>query len=1838
MDDSRRVNYMSQAPHQSRTRRPARSSPLHKSSAGDLSHTRDDVGTSPTNEAKNEQTSPRSQPPQKGQAQKRCILSVHEPGLCKDDIVINPSLFGDYGILPGHLMQVRALKDGFDHSDAFFADSVEDARLQHAKSPNAHAQEAAPTFHDEQLDMSKQHVFLLRPVTQDMLAKQPNLHISMSQRISVASGFEKRNQVLVSAVNDSSCNASHVEIIFRDQYLARADMWRLIAKELNSTCIYAGQTILFLECIKATVKTIFIRGKKVPSAFFSSSTKPIFRSESARYVLFIQMSKEMWDFDIEGTGEIMFDKVINGFLPDLFKRWQQMKVKHLVSIVLFTRMVYEERLPADSNNTHKNPKFPDNKEAPDGSTKDFYRVVVSDIASGEWNDILNQLKKEFKLFRRNISIRRPDPGDHLPLGASLSSALADLPDHVIAGRPSAATRGNLLEAISLASSQFSTDYIDRDLVRTGVSVVVVSPSAGLFEVDYNLLVATTENLIDNGVGIDLVCLSRMPLHSVPLFKYCRPRHEVKATILQSRRSAASYDNPPTGSLPVDKERRAVPTVRLLGESPPYKNTTLRESSERRWSFGVPHWVDISFWTSQDGEKKPIPDPKKIGVKPGAEAPRHKQYNPRVKMYELQMMGVTENALSDISIPYLSRTFHLPPQTDPRNLSESLKRTGALPVSSPFSLHGTNSDDQKSTLSTSFNSTVSSNPNGTGPLFQWMDEYDDRIFCHPRAIQPQRRKAKSTEDSSRNGPYRNQSASLLDSSASADQDSSLGNIDGPSGKSFLVKAMQGRTSTKKLDGKGENVSSTLNATQGNQLKPRLTKRQISLGPRGFGVAAPKAAASTRLSVESPERPLIVKSGLRSQLSVQQVGTSPSPMKIQRSDQASITPNVQDASTGVEDVMLSSDSESPQISRPIAIGKAAAARINGQIDARTKTTPRASRENIEGELYDRLAALQDLREEDQATLITDPGDVKEAQPPQAMSPSTTLAPWLTILNPSNPSKTSTVLASRLGRWQHIFPRPLRTSQIKWKSLCSPAAIPLTTEDFPTPQQLKEEYQESSYQIEVPGDVELSENPRSLLTEIITFRLSRGFQIVVGSRLAESIKAPALREFDVFDQGMLAHVGATMVLAKGSTFHQVTRLDEGRVNIKQLIRHNIPTPQNTESESMLYKPSICSMLAESYDTQAIQITPQHSNFDWKMIDSFLIGNERPKAESFVENLRPWRTRFVLIPNDQPSHTRRSKQPVNEDNEEEIRLEGIRKLTQMWQRFRYVPPDERRFQAPAYNRKDTNPLDILYQTRDPSAIIAAELENVAEGESNGRPVQLLPESDLYQRTKLNIASLAETIQSDKGVRMLDRRWHLRLHYNCFIGFEFTTWLLQNFRDVDTREEAEELGNELMKSGMFQHVEQRHNFRDGNYFYQIAGEYRAPRPESKRWFGRGKSSVPSTPISDSTPQELPKTGRSRASSYTDTDIQTPAKHQQRLSIALSKSLLYDVDHRKRSYRPEVINLHYDRLHNPDNCYHIRIEWMNTTSKLIQDTVVSWATLIAKYGLRLVEVPLGEASSISSMHPFRAPCLIKFAQKPPAKQPRSYFDTTSFTPQPVTDKHPFQKAIMKLFNFVLDFEAASDFPADVDVSYSWGKPDYHYSQYIHRSGVVIAQITDEGDFLLLANRMYNNRNATSAYQDVSRMEGEHGPGIYRTSPHRSAGNINSSSPFASPLEGAKLDVPPPSLGTKRGSSLASTAYNLATTSQYGPSIIPETAESLKKDFEAFCYDKQALETFYASVLSTPLGYEAAIRGEDVETPSKPPNLSVAEGSIPKLTLPINPVSKGEKKQSEGEITSIPQKV
>lgn len=1638
--------------------------------------------------------------------------------------------------------------------------------------------------------------------------------------------------------------ASHVELSFKEQYLSRSDMWRMAVRELSERTVYKGQTVLFMGTIKVQVTAVYVDGIKTQSAFFSRTTKPIFRSESARYFLLIQMAREMWNFDSDGSGEIMFNKVVDGFLPALFKRWVELKVKHLVTIVLFARVEYDAGISTElaSSVIHNEYYTGVHTSGEKQPYKDFYRVVVNEMTSGEWTRILYQLKRDFNCFQRDISVHH-EKAMTIPTSDAGPTGKEPTPPR-LRPRASRAMYGNVLEAINLASSLYAQDYIDRDLTRTGISVVVITPSPGVFEVDYDALRRTTEALVGNGIGIDLICIPRVPLHSVPIFRYRNPPQLSRS---QNRSAPAlSYGSTPKQSgITTFGSYTSISASFNPGKAPDgsYKICSSGSSIVRdEWVFALPQWLHVSCWAGSSEETLSYQ-----GIALSVpEAPRQEcdgEFTIRCRMYDLQMRSVmetneieTQPLLADPSFPdkALLEGNHYNPFHRPHGCF--MNRNLRVPETLFDHVLGF----QK------FAPDKGAKANDKS-LWQLLQEYDESKARLPpsRRVAVVPKHVKELDETRKQHVLEN--TVLLSTSPSAKRSAT--------GFQSLPRTIPGEfkptveATTELVSSSRRGLEARRVTSKSSQSKtPRLI-RKISLGHRGFGIAAPKASLA-EVSIETANAStgtaaaLTPASGRTGRPSSQQVPETPSRPMLIRCAGSSMEPKSQ--------------------------------AILGSILA---TGPRADVAPDTRELqYSNAIRADDAQKMFTSKLLA--GALPEL--PTTLSPKTALSPWLTLLNPSNPDSNKVDPTMLYSRWQHVFPRPSEMRAMKWKSLCSPAAVPLTTEYFPTRNQFDSEYQRQPYSVSQNADDDLTEDTRSrdeLLRELVGLRLSQGFQIVVGPAVAKAFGQKQLKIAEVFSRDHVAEDGMSIFMLVGNVIHQLSCVNDTEIEVNIFVRKPTEAQMETGVGQTLYRPAIRTLLDQEYETRELDMITPRTERNWNYIDSFLAGHNN----EMTENLRFWRARFVLIPM-VGRHGLYSKSESEEgDNEEETRIEGIRKLAQLWMKHRHIPPDERRFQAPGNRRKkDPNPLDIVYKTDDPSVVVAAELETLPllEGQECHRKGQLVTNRETFKKKNFSLAALAEAIQQpveSGGVRMQNRRWHLRLHYNCFIGSDMTSWLVDNFEDLESREEAEALGNRLMipnedkgkdkdretgreggregkkEGGLFVHVEKRHPFRDGQYFYQISSDYAKPHPPG--WFNsikRGPFIVPSTPISEHTPRDLPRVGLSSkavsipedsapiSGATTPTMVGTAVKKPK---VVLSKVMKYDVDHRKRSYRSEVVDLHYDRLHNPDNCYHIRVDWMNVTARLIEDAVEKWAQEVTPYGLRLVEVPIAEACTVMDSNPFRRPSIIKLAVRPPRQQPPVCYEPSSFAAQwtatgtAPTGRHFYQRAILKKFDFVLDVEAATNFPSNVDVSYSWGKPDFRYSQYVHRTGVTLAEITDDGNLLLLANRLYSNRAAAAREKEVQReMRSEQdaldrerervggGPAFPALTPQPLRTSSPKSSPLVKPAHyttastGSPVTRATSALGGGTGASGSalppphvpgSCAKGMHPNNKNMPAChgLVQEPLTIRDELEAFCRDADALASFFQDVLE---------RGQPPTTRSSPAlHVGGGVGGFPDTHIP-----------------------
>lgn len=736
-----------------------------------------------------------------------------------------------------------------------------------------------------------------------------------------------------------------------------------------------------------------------------------------------------------------------------------------------------------------------------------------------------------------------------------------------------------------------------------------------------------------------------------------------------------------------------------------------------------------------------------------------------------------------------------------------------------------------------------------------------------------------------------------------------------------------------------------------------------------------------------------------------------------------------------------------------------------------------------------------------------------------------PWLALLNPCDPKRDNMRIASEYRKWQTVFPRAVSSGSFKWDSMCSPATLPLMTEVRVSMTDLERHFTKKVRRLLVmPSLSPTSDSAQDVLHQLIALRLSAGFQIVPTRKLKREQTAGDYIE--------------KIILSLGSLYHELRHLSKAEIQITEYERPDEPVTENGVAQTepaIIYTARIRSAL--SHSSSNIQVPLESKPFiqDWSTLDDQCAN---PAVSADEQGI--CRMRFVLI----PVHSSDAERTILSD--EERRIDGIQKLTLMWQRHRHIPAEDQQNHASMMKPKgakverDPNPLAIEYHTRDPSAVVGAlaaeKLDTVLKEGSED------PEADVYHSSNFDITKLVKHMQEPppNGVELRDRRWFTRLHFKCFRGDEMCNWIVRVFKDLKTREDAVMLGNQLMDREIFTHVRGKHEFRDGHYLYQIRGAYRTTDyPDNAGLFSKAIGrSIPSTPLVEMKQSPSIRAIQGDSDSWssgrlTPTPTSAPVTHKEKKTVLLTEKLRYNVDPNGKSEQLEVVSLHYDRIHNPENCYHIQLDWTSTTPKLIRESVSRWSSVVEGHGLRLAQLPMKEVCKLREQHPFDLPISIKLALRPPKRVPATPVldaqgQSLSAAPADAMATH---KALLRKLDFVLDFEAASSFPKTADVSYSWGKPDFDLTQFVHKSGLLLVQIANDGeaDFILLSNRLAAQPTAIAKKADIADINeivdklrsfcrSEEALKAFYSDLNRPKADLTS--PFAQANRVADFDVPP----------------------------------------------------------------------------------------------------------------------
>ncbi|RMY78823.1 hypothetical protein D0863_00464 [Hortaea werneckii] len=754
--------------------------------------------------------------------------------------------------------------------------------------------------------------------------------------------------------------------------------------------------------------------------------------------------------------------------------------------------------------------------------------------------------------------------------------------------------------------------------------------------------------------------------------------------------------------------------------------------------------------------------------------------------------------------------------------------------------------------------------------------------------------------------------------------------------------------------------------------------------------------------------------------------------------------------------------------------------------------------------------------------------------------TTSPWVTLLNPCNPKRSNMRVAAHYRKWQHVFPRAVSSSTFKWRSMCSPAALPLTAEYRPSLRQL-ENYPHKTVRSLVVGNgyKDDSDPAGRVLDQLIVLRLLFGFQQTSIGQHAGSL-------------GDGTEKDRRILMALGNTYHELRYLSDSEIQVVEFSLQDAARPHEEDRPGKhrvkFRSPIMKRSLQTDIGPARVQKQPE-----WTKLDDKIVSKDQRSMYKSCSQMR-----LVLIPVDQSRPSHGVSTASRELSDEERRIDGIQKLTQLWQRSRYFTDEDQQHHASltksrsanASGERDPNPLAIEYQTRDPSTVINAYGPALTGQLTETESIPpLFGESELYHTSTFDVAKLTAQMQEPppRGVEARDRRWFTRLHFRCFRGDEMVNWLMRVFKDLHSREDAVAIGNELMRRGIFAHVRHKHAFLDGNFFYQVAGTHRtAEYPDNASMFSKATlRSIPPTPLVErNSPMLRPAQVSSPLSKASNRESESSGRPtptmvaSDKKQLFLSQEMLLNVDTNKKSSQLELLNLHYDRLHNPENCYHIQLEWLTTTPKLIREAIARWASLVEGYGLRLVQVPITEACSLPLEYPLDQPLKVKLALRPPEKNllATPAFEPYAFAPRAMEDPVAYQKALLRHLDFVLDFEAVASFTTKIDVLYSYGTEDdwYERTSFVHTSGTLLAQITgdDNSDFLLVPNRLSSQKSGTGRLPETKSAEEITADFVSFCHDDKalkafyddiSKPSTTPGSPFSSDSNGLDSDVPPISL-------------------------------------------------------------------------------------------------------------------
>jgi len=292
----------------------------------------------------------------------------------------------------------------------------------------------------------------------------------ISLRSDIASKLSWRAESLVNVclADIKSMGLHFVEVSLKSA--TSADVWG-IHRSLRGKCLYNREDLK--RKMDIHVNSLLRNRSYVFSGVFRATTKLITRSLACDLTWLIQVSTEMFEFGDDG--DFYWEKMIDQFIRDLLHKWNELRVRHSLTVVLFARI----KMTSSTSKKHR----------------DFYDIPLRDVCVDSWETLLPSIRISFHRFYSRVR----------KLCISKKAKLT------------CAAEGNLLEAVNLTLNRYDMSNVNVGLTLLGRSIVIMTASSGSFEVGRDLSAITELRMKRTGMGCDLVCMAEPPLHASPLF-------------------------------------------------------------------------------------------------------------------------------------------------------------------------------------------------------------------------------------------------------------------------------------------------------------------------------------------------------------------------------------------------------------------------------------------------------------------------------------------------------------------------------------------------------------------------------------------------------------------------------------------------------------------------------------------------------------------------------------------------------------------------------------------------------------------------------------------------------------------------------------------------------------------------------------------------------------------------------------------------------------------------------------------------------------------------------------------------------------------------------------------------------------------------------------------------------------------------------------------------------------------------------------------------------------------------------------------------------------------------